>query len=1069
MTLLTAENSILLLSTRMWKFLLCVLTPALKSSCLNLSRPRGIFHSSASQKFKYGGVAARVNEGYKCKLIIYTLKKMTWNMLLVQCLLLFCTVAALQFMEHGYKDNNKVYTVIGGTFKLDCRVDGSPLPNMIWLKDNQLLQESSFRVFPRHMEKIFVLTLKDLLAADAGNYTCIANNSTAKIIKSVVLDVIEKPLEQKPEIADFSPNHTVVVQVGENVKLSCSAAKIKGVGVPFIKWTRHIQYNLPFTNSANTAATEGKLNWHLQGNKTVLQIPKMSNMSYVKDGFVYKIEDLKLKRTDRSTFELLSASIEDSGEYSCFVFNSKGYSKQSMILTVLSAQIDASTTPSATTRANLNSSQENTYATKKPQESWTTSEETTLACMQPLRQHGQPLRFFQSSSQESYGIVGTKFFLDCCVDGYPQPNISWFKDDKPIQKSSFRVFPQNMENIFVLELEDVLIADTGNYTCIADNNIVKAIAKSVVLNIKEYPLKQKPKIADFSPNHTVVVRVGENVKLSCSAAKTKDEVEPFIKWTRYLKYSLTTTKPTNTTETNKLFNSHQQQNKNEVQVQQISNMSYVEDGVVYNIEDLKLKRTDRSTFELMSASIEDSGEYSCFVFNSKGYSKQSMKLTVVPAQTEASTTPPATTTTTTTKRPHSKSLRFMQRSSQDNQETYAIVGTNFFLNCSVIGYPEPNITWFKDDMPLQESSYRLFPKNMNKMFGLVLKNLLAADAGKYKCVADNNIVKPIATTIVLHIKENTYNQKPEIADFSPNHTVVVQVGESVKLSCSAEKIKDAVVPFIKWTRHLQSNLTISNSTNTTETNKALSSHQEKDGDIMHVQRLSNMSYVKDGVVHKIEDLKLKRTDRSTFELMSASIEDSGEYSCFVFSDKGYSEQSMMLIVLPVPPLTKDQLEAEYLEKYGKSINLPFSLAVLVALPVFLLVLLIIGCVWWHENEKKLEEEKLKLSPAQKTPVVEAQENQPNNIPIVIVHSGTSPDEAEAQNSLAGSQADVTARSPSVTSLAGSKVINEVDEKTANEDAYDDESSLLVLSEAVNETLPSDRGSTSKIDQEWEHI
>lgn len=65
---------------------------------------------------------------------------------------------------------------------------------------------------------------------------------------------------------------------------------------------------------------------------------------------------------------------------------------------------------------------------------------------------------------------------------------------------------------------------------------------------------------------------------------------------------------------------------------------------------------------------------------------------------------------------------------------------------------------------------------------------------------------------------------------------------------------------------------------------------------------------------------------------------------------------------------------------------------------------------------------------------------------------------------------MTARSPSVTSLAGSKVINEVDEKTANEDADDDESSLLVdLSEAVDETLPSDLGSTSKIDHEWEHI
>lgn len=42
---------------------------------------------------------------------------------------------------------------------------------------------------------------------------------------------------------------------------------------------------------------------------------------------------------------------------------------------------------------------------------------------------------------------------------------------------------------------------------------------------------------------------------------------------------------------------------------------------------------------------------------------------------------------------------------------------------------------------------------------------------------------------VFFIAENTHKQKPEIADFSPNHTVVVQVGENVKFSCAAEKIK----------------------------------------------------------------------------------------------------------------------------------------------------------------------------------------------------------------------------------------------------------------------------------------
>lgn len=65
----------------------------------------------------------------------------------------------------------------------------------------------------------------------------------------------------------------------------------------------------------------------------------------------------------------------------------------------------------------------------------------------------------------------------------------------------------------------------------------------------------------------------------------------------------------------------------------------------------------------------------------------------------------------------SPALGFFPPSSQDKQETYAPVGTNIRLDCCVKGYPQPNITWFKDDKPIQKSSFRYF----NSVFSLNLR------------------------------------------------------------------------------------------------------------------------------------------------------------------------------------------------------------------------------------------------------------------------------------------------------------------------------------------------------------
>jgi len=84
-------------------------------------------------------------------------------------------------------------------------------------------------------------------------------------------------------------------------------------------------------------------------------------------------------------------------------------------------------------------------------------------------------------------------------------------------------------------------------------------------------------------------------------------------------------------------------------------------------------------------------------------------------------------------------------------------GSTIVMSCSVQGYPEPNVTWIKDDVPLynnervQITCKQLFNNTisiyLNKKIKsyvtadqphrLVLSDVTSADSGKYTCRASN--------------------------------------------------------------------------------------------------------------------------------------------------------------------------------------------------------------------------------------------------------------------------------------------------------------------------------------------
>lgn len=67
-----------------------------------------------------------------------------------------------------------------------------------------------------------------------------------------------------------------------------------------------------------------------------------------------------------------------------------------------------------------------------------------------------------------------------------------------------------------------------------------------------------------------------------------------------------------------------------------------------------------------------------------------------------------------------------------------LVGTDFVLECTTDGHPVPKIRWFKNQIPVTESS-RLHIKSSSSTCRLELSNIDFNDTGKYTCEAANAV------------------------------------------------------------------------------------------------------------------------------------------------------------------------------------------------------------------------------------------------------------------------------------------------------------------------------------------
>ena len=79
----------------------------------------------------------------------------------------------------------------GVTSRFECRVSGTPKPEVSWFKDNVMLQKAQMTEMDHDGDDKYWIALKEALPVDSGTFTCMAENIAGRTISGAELHVVE--------------------------------------------------------------------------------------------------------------------------------------------------------------------------------------------------------------------------------------------------------------------------------------------------------------------------------------------------------------------------------------------------------------------------------------------------------------------------------------------------------------------------------------------------------------------------------------------------------------------------------------------------------------------------------------------------------------------------------------------------------------------------------------------------------------------------------------------------------------------------------------------------------------
>ncbi|CAJ0944218.1 unnamed protein product [Ranitomeya imitator] len=388
---------------------------------------------------------------------------------------------------------------------LECPAEGTPPPQILWLKDGGPLDLFSFpniRLSPDGRS----LVLTSVQASDSGRYTCLARNIAGEDTKVFVLNILAPPVFESGD----NVSETLSSAPGSQVTLECHASGSLPMQLTWVKdgnqlsasrflrissggrilRISHVQVSDAgvYTCLASSPAGTRREELHpsalpvveqsesteevtaIQGSSVTFTCEAhgspLPSLSWEKNGEPLNLQSNLLPNGLGTRLYLESVYAGDSGLYSCTALN----------------------------------------AARK------VSKHFRLVVLEPPRIEGPP------HPTEVAVAVNEPLQLMCHAVGFPSPDVTWEKDGRPLSRPDLLA-----RNGTVLRIERVKVEDAGIYVCVASSTAGRDTRATWVR------LKVPPSVIGPDEPRSLSVSIGGQLVLEC---RVEGDPLPSIQWFR---------------------------------------------------------------------------------------------------------------------------------------------------------------------------------------------------------------------------------------------------------------------------------------------------------------------------------------------------------------------------------------------------------------------------------------------------------------------------------------------------------------------------------------------------------
>ncbi|XP_028818566.1 immunoglobulin superfamily member 10 [Denticeps clupeoides] len=408
----------------------------------------------------------------------------------------------------------------GDRLQLNCSAIGDPKPRIIWRLPSKAVVDQWHRMGSRiQVLENGSLIIDSISDKDAGDYLCVARSKVGDDLQLLKVSVSMKPAKIEPNIYGKKQ-----VPFGNDLKVDCKAS---GTPVPEISW------GLPdgtVVNSALQADSSGR--------------GRGRSRRYV--------------LLDNGTLIVNKVGMAEGGDYTCYAENRLGKDEMHVHITVVTLPPQIHTVGQAHAKVKSGSNvlfDCEALGEPKPRIMWNLpSGDRIAASNQRYLMHvngsldirdithtdageyvctarnaaGEDSKVFKLDIDSKPPVINgyyqnrtvikeaapkySRKFIDCNVEGDPQPQITWIMPDNIFLRAPYYGSRVNVHPNGTLEIRNVRPSDMAEFICVARNDAGEAV---ILVQLEVTSMMRRP-IFKNPFNERVMIRMGKTTALNCS-------------------------------------------------------------------------------------------------------------------------------------------------------------------------------------------------------------------------------------------------------------------------------------------------------------------------------------------------------------------------------------------------------------------------------------------------------------------------------------------------------------------------------------------------------------------------